>query len=119
MFLPQDGFLPLPYFSIQIVTNYIYQRKHYLSVNTGVVPFTSSIDRLFENMHVQATASTFFKIYMSSLRLEDIVSVKNKYLKHAATIWKALLDYYRGVLTALVRTTRPRSGPWCSPSWAF
>ena len=69
MFLPQDGYLPVPYFAIQIVTNYIYRRKHYLSVNTGVVPYTTSIDRLFENIHIQITGATLFKIYLSSLRL--------------------------------------------------
>jgi len=47
VYLPQDGFLPLPYFAIQIVTNYIHKRKHYMSVNIGVIPFTTSIDRLF------------------------------------------------------------------------
>ena len=80
-----------------------------MSVNTGVVPFTTSIDRLFESMNVQATNSTFFKIYMSSLRLEDIVSVKNKYVKHAATIWRAILDYYRGVIFYLYRIILPKS----------
>jgi len=62
-----------------------------MAVNTGVLPFTTSIDRLFENMNVQATNCTFFKIYLSSLRLEDIVSVKNKYLKQAASFWKAIM----------------------------
>lgn len=69
MFLPQDGFNPSPHFALQIVTNYLLGRKHYLSVNTAVLPFTTSIDRLFENMHMHITASTFFKVYLSSLRL--------------------------------------------------
>ena len=97
VYLPQDGFLPLPYFAIQIVTNYIYKRKHYMSVNTGVVSFTTSIDRMFENMNIQITAATFFKIYLSSLRLEDLNSVKNKYIKHCSLIWKSINEYYRGV----------------------
>ena len=60
-----------------------------MSVNTAVIPFTTSLDRLFENMHLQISASTFFKIYLSCLRLEDITVCKNKYIKHAASIWKA------------------------------
>ena len=40
-----------------------------MAVNTGVIPFTTSIDRLFENISIQQTAATFFKIYLSSLRL--------------------------------------------------
>jgi len=47
VFLPQEGFNPMPYFSMQIVTNYIYGRKHYMSVNTAMVPFTTNLSNLF------------------------------------------------------------------------
>lgn len=88
VFLPQEGFNPNPYFAMQIVTHYIYKRKHYMSVNTAVIPFTTSLDRLWENIHIQISAATFFKIYLSCLRLEDIMSCKNKFVKHAGSIWK-------------------------------
>ena len=48
-------------------------------------------------MNIQLTSATFFKIYLSSLRLEDLIGVKNKYLKHASLIWKASNDFYKGV----------------------
>ena len=56
LFLPQEGqWAPFPAFSLQIVTNYIRGRKHYLSVNTAVMPFTTSIDRLFDGVNLQVT----------------------------------------------------------------
>jgi hypothetical protein len=107
VFLPQDGFNTTPYFSIQIISHYIYKRKHYMAVNTGVVPFTTSIDRLFENMHLQITSSTFFKIYLSCLRLEDLNTTKNKYIKHAASIWKSINDHFHNVTCLLKKNVTP------------
>jgi len=37
----------MPYFSLQVITNYVYGRKHYMAVNTAVLPFTTNLDRLF------------------------------------------------------------------------
>jgi len=46
--MPQESNTPpLPYFSMQIISNYIYGRKHYMQVNTSVLPLTTSLDRLF------------------------------------------------------------------------
>lgn len=100
VFMPQEGFNPMPYFSIQIITNYIRNRKHYLSVSTAVMPFTSSLDRLFENINLQISAASIFKTYLSALRLEELASCKSKYLKHVAPIWKAAHDFYKGNLPA-------------------
>jgi len=47
VFMPQEGFNAIPYFSFQLITHYIYGRKHYMSINTNVMPLTSSLDRLF------------------------------------------------------------------------
>ena len=69
-----------------------------MSVNTAVMPFTTSLDRLWENIHIQISSATFFKIYMSCLRLEDIMSCKNKYVKHAGSIWKSAHEHYKNVL---------------------
>lgn len=99
----------MPYFSIQIITNYIRNRKHYLSVSTAVMPFTSSLDRLFENINLQISAASIFKTYLSALRLEELASCKSKYLKHVAPIWKAAHDFYKGVMIMLCRICR-RSG---------
>ena len=78
----------MPYFSLQVVTNYFHNRRHYLAVNTAVMPFTSSIDYLFENINHQITAATIFRTYLSTLRLEEITSCRSKYVKHVSTIWK-------------------------------
>jgi hypothetical protein len=53
------------------------------------MPFTSSLDYLFENINHQITAATIFRTYLSTLRLEEITSCRTKYVKHVATIWKA------------------------------
>lgn len=101
VFLPQEGFNPVPYFSIQIVTNYISNRKHYLQVTTAVLPFTTNIETLFENINYQISAVTIFRTFLSSLRLEDIASCKNKYTKQVALIWRAAHDHYKGVTLPL------------------
>jgi hypothetical protein len=101
--MPQESNAPaLPYFSMQIVTNYIYGRKHYMQVNTAVVPLTTSIDRLFESINLQMVMGSIFKAYMSAIRLEDVNSCKNKYVKHVATIWKTVNDYFKGVMHLLM-----------------
>ena len=98
LFLPQEGpMASAPVFSLQIVTNFIRNRKHYLSVNTAVLPFTTNIDLLFEGINTQITQAAFIKSYLSSIRLEEIGQVRNKYLRQCAGIWKAYWDYYRGV----------------------
>lgn len=79
----------MPYFSLQIVTNYMLNRRHYLQVTTAVMPFTSNIDYLFENINHQIVAASIYRTYLSALRLEEIGSCKNKYIKHVAQIWKA------------------------------
>jgi len=104
--MPVEGNNPLPYFSMQVITNYIYCGKHYMSVNTAVLPLTTSIDRLFENINLQFTTSSLIKSYMSSIRLEDITSCKDKYMKQVATIWKAVNEYYQGVSSKLFRICR-------------
>jgi hypothetical protein len=106
VFLPQEGFNPMPYFSMQTVTNYIYNRKHFMSVNTSVLPFTSNIDYLFENINYQISAATIFRSYLSSLRLEEAGACRNKYIKHVSTIWKAANDYYKGVYFCICRISR-------------
>jgi hypothetical protein len=110
VFLPQEGFNPVPYLSLQIVTNYLLNRKHYMQVTTAILPFTSSIDYLFENINYQITAATVFRTYLSSLRLEDINACKNKYTKSVALIWKVAHDHYKGVTYPLPRISLLSSG---------
>ena len=106
--MPQESNTPpLPYFSMQIISNYIYGRKHYMQVNTSVLPLTTSLDRLFQNMNLQMVTATMFKAYLSSIRLQDINSCKNKYIKHVATIWKAVNEYYKPVTHLLQQNFPP------------
>lgn len=117
VFLPQDGFNPMPYFSMQTVTNYILNRKHYMAVNTLVMPFTSKLDLLFDNLNYAVTAATIFRTYMSSLRLEDVAGCRTKYVKQVANIWKSGHEYYKGVRVGVCRSCPWSLGTCCSPSW--
>jgi hypothetical protein len=61
------------------------------------MPLTTSIDRLFENMHVHVVSATVFKMYLSNFRLEDMMVSKNKFIKHCSSMWKGIVEYYKGV----------------------
>jgi len=41
-FMPQEA-IQLPYCCMQIITNYIYNRQHFVTINTVVLPLTNSL----------------------------------------------------------------------------
>ena len=43
VFMPEEGNTVLPYFAMQIVVNYISNRKHYMTINTVLAPLTTSL----------------------------------------------------------------------------
>ena len=89
--------MQLPYCSMQIVTNYIYNRQHFATVNTLVLPLTTSLDKLFANQNYTQSAATLHRTFMSGLRLEEINLFRNKLIKQLALLWKAANDYYKKV----------------------
>lgn len=118
VFSPQEASNGLPYFAFQLVTNYISNRKHYMSVNTTVLPLTTSIERLFETANYQVISASIMKMYISMLRLEDINASKNKFVKQVSGIWKAANDFYKKVGPVIFRKQRPKSGPLSLASYA-
>ena len=59
----------MPYFAMQIVTNYLYNRQHFVTVNTVVLPLTGSLEKLYANQDYTIAATTLHRTFMSSLRL--------------------------------------------------
>ncbi len=60
-----------------------------MQINTAVLPLTTNLGQLFDSCNHNILSSSVYKTYLSSIRLEEINSVKNKYLKQVASIWKA------------------------------
>lgn len=85
--MPQENMVTLPYVVMQVATSYVYQRQSYLSVNTIVVPITSDPQKIYNNINYQIAGATIFKSTLSSLRIEDINTVRNKVLKQLSGIW--------------------------------
>lgn len=67
------------------------------------MPLTTNLGQLFDTCNHNILSASIYKTYLSSIRLEDINSVKNKYLKQVASIWKAAHEYYKGVKITLFR----------------
>ena len=82
---------------MQIITNYIFNRQHFVSINTVVLPLTTSIAKLYEHQDYGIAATTLHRTYLSSLRLEEINGLRNKFIKHVGIIYKAAMDYYKKV----------------------
>lgn len=74
--------------ALQFITNYIYNRQHFATVNTVVLPLTTSLEKLYANQDYSIAAATLHRSSLSSLRLEDINLFKNKFLKNLASIYK-------------------------------
>jgi hypothetical protein len=96
-FLPQETQPSPPYFAFQIISNFFHQRKHYLEVNTIVIPVTSNVQKIYDTIDSQVVAAGIIKTALSTLRLEDIQMVKNKIMKLAAGVWHCALNYYKKV----------------------
>jgi hypothetical protein len=52
-------------------------------------------------------ATTLHRTYLSSLRLEEINMLRNKFLKHLAEIWKCAVDFYKKVHLSLCKENNP------------
>lgn len=74
---------------MQVITNYRYNRQHYVAVNTIVMPLTNNVEKLYTGLNYQIVAASLQKTYLSCLRLEEINTLKNKAVKQIAGIWKA------------------------------
>lgn len=86
--------ITLPYVVMQVATSYVYQRQSYLSVNTIVVPITSDPKKLYDNVNYQIAGATIFKSTLSSLRIEELNSVRNKLVRQLSGIWLAAKAQY-------------------------
>ena len=82
---------------MQVITNYRYNRQHFVTVNTIVLPLTTNLEKLYANQNYQVTSAALQKSYLSSVRLEEINIIKNKIVKQLAGIWKCANDFYRKV----------------------
>lgn len=87
----------LPYCALQIVTNYIYSRQHFVAANTVVIPLTTSLDKLFQNTNYVQCAVTLQRTFLSGVRIEEINFFRNKMVKQLALLWKAASEYYKKV----------------------
>lgn len=94
--LPTDNSY-IPYCNIQIITNYVYNRQHFITINNIVCPLTNSLQTLYSCQDYNISASTISKTYLSSLRLEDVNNAKNKLIKNIAIIWKNANHFYKKV----------------------
>ena len=61
--------MPVPYCSVQFITNYQYKRQAYMYVATIVLPVTGYMDKLYPNIDVTATSCAISKGFLSSLRV--------------------------------------------------
>lgn len=96
VFAPQES-NQLPYFTFQIITNYLYNRQHFITINTIVLPLTCMIDKLFANTDYAITSASLFKTYLSCYRLQEVNQGKNKMIKQLAVIWRVLNEHYKKV----------------------
>ncbi len=74
---------------MQVITNYRYNRQHYVAVNTIVLPLTNNMEKLYNGVNYGVASASLQKTYLSCLRLEEINSLKNKAIKQLSGIWKA------------------------------
>ena len=70
----------LPYFCLQIITNYFYKRQHYISIATIVNPITGYVDKLYKGIDYQICSSVIYRTHLSSLRLDTAGMSKKKIL---------------------------------------
>lgn len=72
-----------------------------MTVNTVVIPLTTSLDKLFANQNYVQSAATLQRTFLSGVRIEEINLFRNKIIKQLALILKAASDYYKKVLTEI------------------
>lgn len=82
---------------MQVITNYLYNRQHFVAVNTVVLPVTTSLDKLYDNQDYGLAATTIHRTFLSSLRLEEINMLRNKFVKYLGAIYKCANNYYKKV----------------------
>lgn len=74
---------------MQVITNYQFNRQHFVTVNTSVLPLTTSLEKLYQFQNYSIAASTLHRTFFSNLRLEEVNFCRNKMVKYVATIWKS------------------------------
>lgn len=90
------NYLMLPQLCVQTVATYSEQRIRKTTITTYVLPITNSAYHIYDSINWSVTAGLFHRIYLSSLRMENNMVVRNKYVRAVSALYVALKGFRKG-----------------------
>jgi hypothetical protein len=91
-----NNYIILPTLHVQFICTYSEQRIRKMAVSTMIIPLTKSVYHIYDSINYSVLSGLSYKIYLSSLRMEQSIMVRNKLVKAAGLFYAALKGFRKG-----------------------
>ena len=85
-----------PQLCIQLVSTYSEQRIRKTTITTVIVPITNSLYHIYDSVNYPSASGLLYRMYLSSLRMENSIIVRNKFTKSVGLLYTALKGFRKG-----------------------
>jgi len=86
---------------VQLVSTYSEQRVRKTTVSTLVLPVTNSAYHVYDSINYSVVAGLFYRMHLSSLRMENSMTVRNKFVRAVSVFYTALKGFRKGLANFL------------------
>ena len=94
-FVMSSGLTYVPYFMLQIVSNYCVNRMRRIMVTTLVKPASSSLVEIYSSLDHNCLTSMNFRIGLSTLRMEESLTVRNDLIRKTAHFYMTAKSLFK------------------------
>lgn len=85
----------MPYFALQVVSNYRYKQQSCMCVGTIVQPVTGYLDKMYKSIDSRATIGLMAKVFLSNLRTDHINRARNNLLTACSKLYRSGIEYFK------------------------